>query len=246
MLFMLWGIVGYLLALPATFAAMLEEQNPPQHVEGFAQHAVLYGVVLGTSLLVAAVAGKGRAFVWWLVGARALVLAAAATLAVLWVEPRVASAPWNARSLSAALTAGAVGLVFSLAVRWWDRNRRHRPVAGQIWLALVPFRESGGALPHYCVVMRTRRGHAEVLQITTKNKDGRDDHIRTRSDRPPHAARSRAPHRKAPGTARHSAGLTQPDPPSDRHTARLTPADPPSADSLLSARTCRLTRAGSP
>ncbi|WP_282697330.1 hypothetical protein [Streptomyces sp. CC208A] len=177
-LFMVWGFVGYFLAVPATFAAVLDAQSPPQKVEGFAQHAFLYGMVVSVAFVVAWVASRGRAFVWWLVGARAVALVAVATLVVGWVEPRVAEASPNARGLAAALAAGAAGFVFWAVVRWWDRNRRHRPVAGQIWLARVPFREGGGALPHYCVVLRARWRYAEVLQITTKNKDHRDDHIR--------------------------------------------------------------------
>ncbi|MFC8795404.1 hypothetical protein [Streptomyces cinereoruber] len=177
-MFVAWGMVGYFLAIPATFAALLDAQVPPQRVEGFAQYAFLYAVVLLTAFLVAVVASRGRAFVWWLVGVRALVLAGLATAVVARVELRVTGVPWNLRALAEGMAAGAVGFAFWVVVRWWDRNRRHRPVAGQVWLARVPFREGGGALPHYCVVLRARWRHAEVLQITTKNKDDRSDHIR--------------------------------------------------------------------
>ncbi|MFH9955915.1 hypothetical protein ACH4OX_17105 [Streptomyces roseolus] len=177
-LFIVWGFVGHFLAVPATFAALLGAQTPPQRVQGLAEHAFLYGVVVLAAFAVAALAGRRRMFVWWLVVVRALVLAVIATGVVGWVEPRVVGAPWNARALAEGLAAGAVAFLFWVLVRWWDRTRRHRPVAGQIWLARVPFREGGGALPHYCVVLRAGWRYAEVLQITTKNKDDRTDHIR--------------------------------------------------------------------
>ncbi len=48
---------------------------------------------------------------------------------------------------------------------------------------MVPLREDPARqLRHYCVVLAVHPGHAEVAQITTKDKDGRSDHIRMPND----------------------------------------------------------------
>ncbi|MFD5506658.1 hypothetical protein ACFWIB_02640 [Streptomyces sp. NPDC127051] len=54
-----------------------------------------------------------------------------------------------------------------------------RPRPGEVWLAMVPLREDPEQrLRHYCVVLETGSGAARVAQITSKDKDGRRDHIR--------------------------------------------------------------------
>ncbi|WP_053689184.1 hypothetical protein [Streptomyces sp. WM6372] len=59
------------------------------------------------------------------------------------------------------------------------RAIRARPRPGEVWLAMVPLREDPGQqLRHYCVVLETGSGTARVAQITSKDKDGRRDHIR--------------------------------------------------------------------
>ncbi|MFG3050885.1 hypothetical protein ACGFZP_08010 [Kitasatospora sp. NPDC048239] len=55
---------------------------------------------------------------------------------------------------------------------------RVRPAPGQVWVAMVPYRDRAESGRHHCVVLRARSGHAEVLQITRRNKDDRADHIR--------------------------------------------------------------------
>ncbi|WP_215455353.1 hypothetical protein [Streptomyces sp. ATCC 21386] len=71
-------------------------------------------------------------------------------------------------------------------MRWWDdgglNGGRRRPAPGEIWHASVPFRESAGEKPHYCVVMRPRLRHVEVLQITSQDKDHRADFVRIPND----------------------------------------------------------------
>ncbi len=57
-----------------------------------------------------------------------------------------------------------------------------RPSAGEVWVAMVPFRDRAEAARHYCVVVGTRAGYAEVLQITSKDKDHRDDYIRMENE----------------------------------------------------------------
>ncbi|MFF4101797.1 hypothetical protein [Streptomyces sp. NPDC001903] len=108
----------------------------------------------------------------------AAVLAAVAAL-VGFVEGRVAGQPWNVRMTGEACAAGFAALVVYLCVRWWDRAFGARPRPGEVWLAMVPLREDPGRqLRHYCVVLETGSGAARVAQITSKDKDGRRDHIR--------------------------------------------------------------------
>ncbi|MFC5663081.1 hypothetical protein ACFP3U_08810 [Kitasatospora misakiensis] len=57
-----------------------------------------------------------------------------------------------------------------------------RPTAGEVWVAMVPFRDRAEAARHYCVVVGTRADYAEVLQITSKDKDHRDDYIRMENE----------------------------------------------------------------
>ncbi|MGW0711827.1 hypothetical protein ACWD4G_38730 [Streptomyces sp. NPDC002643] len=51
-----------------------------------------------------------------------------------------------------------------------------------MWHARVPYRETQGGKERYCVVLSTRLRHAEVLKITSQNKDSRSDHIRIPND----------------------------------------------------------------
>ncbi|MFE7561214.1 hypothetical protein [Kitasatospora sp. NPDC057500] len=57
-----------------------------------------------------------------------------------------------------------------------------RPAAGEVWVAMVPFRDRAEAARHYCVVVGARAGYAEVLQITSKDKDHRDDYMRMENE----------------------------------------------------------------
>lgn len=62
------------------------------------------------------------------------------------------------------------------------KRERRRPAPGEIWHAEVPFRDNDGSKTRYCVIVGNRAGHAEVLKITSKDKDHRSDHIRMPND----------------------------------------------------------------
>uniref|UniRef100_A0AAU2JZF3 Type II toxin-antitoxin system PemK/MazF family toxin n=1 Tax=Streptomyces sp. NBC_00049 TaxID=2903617 RepID=A0AAU2JZF3_9ACTN len=173
------AIAGFLLALPVVLPDLMAQQTPPVKPNGASEWAVLYGIPVAAACALAALAGRGGRFVWWVFLARAALLLAAVAAAVLSVEGRVADLPWNARAVFESCAAGLAALVVHLGVRWWDRTRGARPFPGEVWLAMVPLREDPKRqLRHYCVVLDTRLGSAEVAQITSKDKDGRRDHVR--------------------------------------------------------------------
>ncbi len=113
-------------------------------------------------------------------------------------EPADPYAKWMITSMLEIPAAGFTAMVFFLVVRWWGRRHpalppRGRqsadrpgrlslptmPAPGEIWLAMVPYREgTGEESQHYCIVVTCHEHHAGVLQITSQNKDARRDHIR--------------------------------------------------------------------
>ncbi|MEH0530989.1 type II toxin-antitoxin system PemK/MazF family toxin [Streptomyces stelliscabiei] len=117
-------------------------------------------------------------------------------------EPADPYAKWMVTSMLEIPAAGLTAMVFFLVVRWWGRRysalpprgrqsadmpgRPSRPIMpepGEIWLAMVPYREgTGEESQHYCVVVSRHERHAGVLQITSQNKDARRDHIRIPND----------------------------------------------------------------
>ncbi|MGI5486830.1 type II toxin-antitoxin system PemK/MazF family toxin [Microtetraspora malaysiensis] len=56
-----------------------------------------------------------------------------------------------------------------------DAGAAQRP--GEIWWADVPFEDGPGSKVRPCVVLRTHRGGAEVLKITSQDQRHRSDHI---------------------------------------------------------------------
>ncbi|WKD31495.1 hypothetical protein [Streptomyces xanthophaeus] len=184
--------VGYLLAVPLALPDLLAEQSPPQQLHGFGQYLVVYAVPAVVALLLALFASRRRTGGWWLVPVRAAVLLALVAGVLWWTESRVGEYPvWNVRATAESMAAGLVALAFVVAVRRWDASRggprvaagTRRPAPGEIWLAMVPLREDPARqLRHYCVVLAVHPGHVEVAQITTKDKDGRADHIRMPND----------------------------------------------------------------
>lgn len=200
--------IGYLLVLPLVLPDLLAEQTPPQRLQGFGQHLVVYAFPVATALALALYAGRvpgrsggrsrGRRSVWWPAPARAAALLAVVAPVLWWVEGRVGDVPaWNVRAVAESTAAGLVALAFVGVIRRWGGSRwlggrpwgrfrlgrpardgDRRPAAGEIWLAMVPLREDPERqLRHYCVVLAAHAGHAEVAQITSKDKDGRSDHI---------------------------------------------------------------------
>ncbi|WP_416984689.1 hypothetical protein [Streptomyces sp. T028] len=182
----LWVLAGYALALPVTVPDLMASQQPPQEVHGFGQYAVLYGIPVAAAAAVTAYTCRTRPCPPWVFLARTAVVVALAQTAARWAATRFDSPDWSSRSLALSGAAGLAALLCHQTARWWDNgglnHGRRRPAAGEIWHALVPFRESDGELPHYCVVMRPRLRHVEVLQITSQNKDDRADHIRIPND----------------------------------------------------------------
>lgn len=51
------------------------------------------------------------------------------------------------------------------------------PRPGEIWWADVPYEDGPGHKVRPCVVLRTYRGGAEVLKITSQDHSDRDDHV---------------------------------------------------------------------
>ncbi|GAA1717453.1 hypothetical protein GCM10009765_77470 [Fodinicola feengrottensis] len=51
------------------------------------------------------------------------------------------------------------------------------PDPGEIWWAEVPFADGSGSKRRPCLVLRTYRGSADVLKITSQDKSHRSDHI---------------------------------------------------------------------
>lgn len=204
-----WYVVGHLLLVPVVVPGLMAAQSPPRHVDGAAL-PILAGISLLTALVVAWAAGRGQPFRWWLLLARTAVLlglcAAAVALTRSQVEPGALRATmevpadpyakWMVTSMLEIPAAGLTAMVFFLVVRWWGRrcvappprgrqsvDRPTMPAPGEIWLAMVPYREgTGEESQHYCIVVTCHEHHAGVLQITSQNKDTRRDHIRMPND----------------------------------------------------------------
>ncbi|GLX03469.1 type II toxin-antitoxin system PemK/MazF family toxin [Microbispora sp. NBRC 16548] len=51
------------------------------------------------------------------------------------------------------------------------------PRPGEIWWADVPYEDGPGHKVRPCVVLRTHRGGAEVLKITSQDRSDRSDHV---------------------------------------------------------------------
>lgn len=56
-------------------------------------------------------------------------------------------------------------------------GERTGPQPGEIWWADVPYEDGPGHKVRPCVVLRTYRGGAEVLKITSQDRSDRPDHI---------------------------------------------------------------------
>ncbi|NYI04691.1 hypothetical protein [Allostreptomyces psammosilenae] len=172
------GCVGHLLAVPVTVFDLMAAQTPPQRPD-WSVWAAGGAVSVLTALAVAASAGRRRPARWPALLLRTLALLALCTAVTLWIRDAVGTGNWTLGSTLESLGAGVTALLFRGAVRRWERGR---PMAGEVWLALVPFRDRDEEAQHYCVVLRRRYGHAEVLQITSRNKDARADFIRMPND----------------------------------------------------------------
>ncbi|WP_406090584.1 hypothetical protein [Kitasatospora purpeofusca] len=205
------ALLGYPLALPVLLPALMSAQAPPQHTTP-GQVAVLAAISYTVALLLDGQAARRRRRVApWVVPARAAVLAGACSLLAhlvgAYAVPKLLGtqdpAPANGYALQC-LAVGALAWGWRTAVRAWsgdllERPRVRpartgagrsaartttvpRPSAGEVWVAMVPFRDRAEAARHYCVVVGARSGYAEVLQITSKDKGHRDDYIRMENE----------------------------------------------------------------
>lgn len=177
LLLVVWNTVGYALALPVAVPDLMAAQDPPLPPPTAEQYALLQGVPVAVALGVAAFTRWSRPSPWWSYLCHAAVVLVASRAAVLWADTRFESA-----MLAHSGAAGLAAFLCHRAVRWWDdggfNGGRHRPAPCEIWHAYVPYRDTEGGKERYCVVMRPRLRHVEVLQITSQDKDRRDDHIR--------------------------------------------------------------------
>ncbi|MFJ3161128.1 hypothetical protein [Streptomyces kanasensis] len=167
------GFLGTLLVCPVTVPDLMAAQTPPQQPSP-GESALLAAVSVLTALAVVWSAGRrrpGRGPALFLLTVLLLLMCAAVTL---WVRGRVGTDGWTLGATLESLAAGVTALLLRAALR---RGERGRPLAGEVWLAMVPFREDDRRARHYCVVVARRRGYAEVLQITSQNKEGRRDHV---------------------------------------------------------------------
>ncbi|MEV6977657.1 hypothetical protein [Kitasatospora sp. NPDC093806] len=204
-----FAVLGYLLALPVLIPAVMKGQAPPQHTTP-GQVAVLVAVSYAVALLLDWQAGRRRKVAPWVVPARAAVLTGVSAL-IAWLVgaylvPRIFGgqqdlAAGNAVALQC-VAVGAIAWAWRLRVQsWagWPPERQWtppraaarggtrtatvtRPGPGEVWVAMVPFRDRAEAARHYCVVVGVQAGYAEVLQITSKDKGHRDDYIRMENE----------------------------------------------------------------
>ncbi|MFJ4096539.1 hypothetical protein ACIPYS_33625 [Kitasatospora sp. NPDC089913] len=205
------GALGYPLAVPVLIPALMAAQSPPQHVTP-GQYAVLAGIAYAVALLLDRQASRRRRRVApWVLPVRAAVLAGACSLLAhlvgAYAVPKLLGTQDPASANGYALQCLAVGAFawgWRTSLRAWAGDLLERPPvrpartgtgrsatrtttvtrpsAGEVWVAMVPFRDRAEAARHYCVVVGTRSGYAEVLQITSKDKDHRDDYIRMENE----------------------------------------------------------------
>ncbi|MED7947998.1 hypothetical protein PUR56_04105 [Streptomyces sp. BE303] len=198
-------VLGYLLALPVLIPAVMKGQTPPLHATP-AQVAILAGISYAVALLLDWQAGRRRRVEPWVVPVRAAALTGLAALVAHLVGAYLAPQVFGVRDQAGAnasalqcVVVGAIAWAWRLRVRSWaggpperswtpprrtDSRTRTvaRPAAGEVWVAMVPFRDRAEAARHYCVILQAQQGYAEVLQITSKDKDHRDDYIRMENE----------------------------------------------------------------
>ncbi len=181
-----WLVAGFALALPVALADPSAGRYAPPEQPTPAQAAAVYGVPLAVAFGVAAYTRWSRPSPWWAYVVHAAVVLAATQGAVIWTEARLGLSESDSPGLAQTGAAALAAYLCHRGVRWWDdgglNGGRRRPAPGEIWHASVPFRESAGEKPHYCVVMRPRLRHVEVLQITSQDKDHRADFVRIPND----------------------------------------------------------------
>ncbi|MFE8013283.1 hypothetical protein ACFU3O_11160 [Streptomyces antibioticus] len=171
-------VVGEFLVLPVWMHDLLAAQTPPQEL-GFGETALLTLGSLLVALVVVWTSVRRRPGMLWAAAGRAVLLLGLCLAAALGVRQQFGTEYWNLLAAAESLAAGATAFGFRRLLRRWERGR---PQPGEVWLALVPFRDRDEEAQHYCVVVGRGPGHARVLQITSQNKDGRAGFVRMPND----------------------------------------------------------------
>jgi mRNA-degrading endonuclease toxin of MazEF toxin-antitoxin module len=83
--------------------------------------------------------------------------------------------------LAGLVAAAVVGLLsaYPLAERWWRApiDRLPKPATGEVWWALVPFKEKCGSKDRPCLVLSGSRRHRKVLMFTSQDKSGQRGYV---------------------------------------------------------------------
>ncbi|MGW6913261.1 hypothetical protein ACWGB8_05470 [Kitasatospora sp. NPDC054939] len=188
---MILATVGWVLALPVLAADLMGAQTPPVPVEWW-HRAVTVVVSFGAALAADLAVARERRVPFWVYPLRAAVVTVLAVVVAVLVRdllvPGTGEQPveWSQTANLQAVAAGLLAALWYGGLRFWARRAPKgwagpngtQPRPGEVWLAMVPYRETAQSARHYCVIVRTHAQHAEVLQITSKDKDGRSDHIR--------------------------------------------------------------------
>ncbi|URM88880.1 hypothetical protein LUW75_01300 [Streptomyces sp. MRC013] len=167
------GFLGNLLAAPLTVSDLMAAQSPPQYPAPW-EWAVLVAVSAVTALAVTWSAGRRRPGRAPALAAGTVLLLTLCAVVTLRVRDLVGTDDPTLTGTLQGLAAGVTALAFRGVARRWERGR---PLPGEVWLATVPFRDSDEEARHYCVVLNRRPGYADVLQITSQNKDGRPGYV---------------------------------------------------------------------
>lgn len=171
-------VVGEFLVMPVWMYDLMAAQTPPQRLD-FGEMTLLILVSLLTATAIAWSSGRRRPGRFPRALALGLLLLGLCVAEALWLRHRMDTGNWSLEAGVESLAAGATAFVFRRPLRRWERGR---PLPGEVWLAMVPFRDREEKARHYCVVVGRGPTHAKVLQITSQNKDGRRDHVRIPGD----------------------------------------------------------------
>ncbi|GGQ07463.1 hypothetical protein [Streptomyces roseolilacinus] len=167
------ALLGQLLSTPLTVSDLMAAQSPPQYPTP-GERAVLAAISGVTAFAVAWSAGRRRPGRAPALAVGTVLLLTLCAVVTLWVRDLVGTDNWSLGATLESLAAGVTALVFRRVAR---RRERGRPLPGEVWLAMVPFRDSDEEARHYCVVLDRRWGYADVLQITSQDKGGRPGYV---------------------------------------------------------------------
>ncbi|KUN84624.1 hypothetical protein [Streptomyces griseoruber] len=167
-------VVGEFLVMPVWMYDLMAAQTPPQRLD-FGETTLLVLVSFLTATAIAWSAGRRRPGRLPDAVGCGLLLLGLCLAEALWLRQKMDTGNWSLEAGIECLAAGATAFAFRRLLRRWERGR---PLPGEVWLAMVPFREREETARHYCVVVGRGLTRAKVLQITSQNKDDRADHVR--------------------------------------------------------------------